>query len=87
MSQIDADHFSGFPMAQVESALCPQGDGGDERFRAIHQFIVGVPPKMVVAVTIEINEHSVECVIRLGFTAFANPIKCCRPGLRYSRLS
>ena len=81
MTQMDTDQFSGFPMSKIESPFCPQGDGGDERLWAIHQFVIRVPSQMVISIAVEVDEHAIESVIGVRFTLFSNHVECRCPGL------
>ena len=81
MTQMDTDQFSGFPMSKIESSFCPEGDGGDKRFWSIDQFVVRVPPEMVVAVAVKVDEHTIESVVGVRFASLSNCGECRRPGL------
>lgn len=71
MTQHGADELAGFSVTHVESTLCAQGQRCDERFWSIHQFIIGVPAQMVVAISVEVHEHTIERVIGVLFAFLA----------------
>jgi hypothetical protein len=54
-------------MPQVKTSLSTQRDRCNQRLRTVDEFIVGVPPKMVTAISVVIHKNSIKGVVCVLF--------------------